>query len=86
VTAIVIPYSVLGMLSPKRFQPEYRRDSGYYIAYLFIVNYITFELGKMFPFFWRPNRVFSPFSGIHGKKQAQNHCGPCPFGVSEKRC
>jgi len=39
------------MLELKRIRPEYRRDMRYYIAYLFIVNYITFELGKMFPSF-----------------------------------
>jgi hypothetical protein len=84
VTVIIIPYSVLGMLSPKRYKPEHRRDSGYYIAYLLIVNYITFELGKMFPFFGQPNRVFPAFSGIDGNKKAQNHCGLCLFGVPEK--
>lgn len=34
------------MLAFKRIQPEYRRDTYYYIAYVFIVNYIAFELGK----------------------------------------
>jgi hypothetical protein len=46
VTALIIQIQFSSMLALKRIQPEYRRDTRYYIAYLFIVNYIRFELEK----------------------------------------
>jgi len=65
VTALLIQIQFSSMLTLKRIQPEYRRDTCYYIAYLFIVNYITFELKKKsFCFFDRPIAVFSFFHGL----------------------
>jgi ribosomal protein S12 methylthiotransferase len=44
--------------------------SGYYIVYLFIVKYITIELGKMFPFFGSKNANLSIFwDSMKTKKQ-----------------
>ena len=64
-TALIIQIQFSSMLTLKRIQPEFRRDTCYYIAYLFIVNYITFELKKKtFCLFDRLIAVFSFFRGL----------------------
>jgi len=65
VTALIIQIQISSLLTLTRIQPEYRRDMRYYIAYLFIVNYITFELKKKtFCLFDRLIAVFSFFRGL----------------------
>jgi hypothetical protein len=57
----------------------------YYIANLCIVKYITFELGKMFPFFGDKSVIFSIFLDLMGRKKQKFTVGfvslGCPKNV-----